>query len=55
VFFLGLLALALAQCGFVRDQFDATNMNGCIKKNCSDSEASAYQNCQAACRRAYSR
>ena len=48
-----LLALALSGCGSFADQLDAANVNGCIKQNCTTQEASAYQQCEATCRKTY--
>jgi hypothetical protein len=46
---------SLGACSTLRNQFDASNVNGCIKKNCSESDARGYQDCEAACRRNYGR
>jgi hypothetical protein len=52
---LRILALLLAAnaCSYVKSQVDAQNVNGCIEKNCHDSEASAHTDCEAACRSTY--
>jgi hypothetical protein len=45
--------LAVCACSYVKSQFDAQNVYGCIEKNCHDSEASAHTECEAACRDRY--
>jgi hypothetical protein len=47
------LLLAASACSYVKSQVDAQNVNGCIEKNCHDSEASAHTECEAACRSTY--
>ena len=47
--------LGASACTYVKSQFDAQNVNGCIEKNCHDQEASAHTECEAACRESYGR
>jgi hypothetical protein len=47
------LLLVLSGCSYMKKQFDAQNVNGCIEKNCHDPEASAHTECEAACRDRY--
>jgi len=48
-------AVASLGCRTVRDQLSATNVNGCITKNCTDPDAAAHRSCEAACRSTYGR
>jgi hypothetical protein len=47
------LALVAPACGAVRDTVEATSVSSCISKNCTNSEAQAYQQCEATCRNTY--
>ena len=44
------LVVFAAACAAVGQQLDVTNVGGCVRKNCKDPEAAAYQSCEAACR-----
>jgi hypothetical protein len=37
------------------DPITALNVQGCVRKNCTDAEAVAYQTCEASCRARYGR
>ena len=53
---IGLAALsgaALTACA--PDPITALNVQGCVRKNCTDAEAVAYQACEASCRARYGR
>lgn len=47
------LLFAASACSYMKSQFGAQNVNGCIEKNCHDPEAAAHTDCEAACRNRY--
>jgi hypothetical protein len=47
------LLASVAACAAAAQQLDVTNVGGCIRKNCKDPDAAAYQQCEAACRAQY--
>jgi hypothetical protein len=48
-----LAALAALSAAACRDPITVANIQGCIRKNCGESEAVGYQQCEAACRQKY--
>jgi hypothetical protein len=50
-----LVAAAVLSCAGMSDPLTAVNVQGCIKKNCDESEATAYKDCEASCRQRYGR
>lgn len=51
--FAALSGVALTACA--PDPVTALNVQGCVRKNCTDAEAVAYQACEASCRARYGR
>ncbi|MBV9948629.1 MAG: hypothetical protein JOZ69_17405 [Myxococcales bacterium] len=52
---LAVLLVVLSSCAFWREQLDVASVSGCVKKNCTDLDATAYTKCDAACRATYGR
>ena len=46
-------AVAMLTAACVPDPVTAMNVQGCIKKNCDEHEATAYQACETSCRQRY--
>jgi hypothetical protein len=48
-----LALLVCASCGELKSQMAITSVSQCMSKNCTDHESTAYQQCEAVCRRTY--
>ena len=48
-----LVALGASACGGALDPITAANVQGCVKKNCSESDAATYKSCEASCHQRY--
>ncbi len=47
------LAASGAACAGVTNSLTAVNVQGCVRKNCGEHEAVAYQACEASCHQQY--
>jgi hypothetical protein len=48
-----LFALVSSACAHVTNPLQTFTVQGCVQKNCTDAEASAYKACEASCRQTY--